>query len=903
MPEHPDTPSEQVTGPQSDRGSGHMFDPVGEEPPPPEQIGDYRILHEIGSGGMGTVYAAIDEATGAKRRVALKIVKRGVDTHEVLKRFRLERQVMGSLDHPNIARFFSAGETEDGRPYFVMEFIEGQRIDAYCDANNLSIRGRTELFLKICAAVHYAHTNLIVHRDIKPGNILVTPTGEPKLLDFGIAKLLNPDAGGVTVFTGPDVKLMTPEYASPEQARGQPVNTLSDVYSLGVLLYELLTGRRPYRIESRMEAEIIRVICETDPDRPSTLLARIAGGADPETIHEPSTSTIENIARHRGTRPDGLRRQLSGDLDDIIMMSLAKAPLRRYPSAQLLADDLRNFLDGQPVLARKARRGAIYKTRKFVKRHPAISAASVAGVLALAVGGSLATWQWREAEAARAAEQTQRVAAEAQREVAVGLAENLWSVSTDFLGDYHREIVQLPGSIRAREQLITKGREQLEKLAGIVDDDLGRLASLADSYELLGAVQADLRSGNRGDITGAMELQERALELRRQVREADTTSVSATESLATSLLRMGDLNTQIGQRPAAREHYDGARELLEAIDGEEREQIRIRAKLASALDKLGEIHMQDGEYDEAEALFERGNELRRASLALVDSLGLRRNVSVGMNQLADLHLERGRVDEALGLYQRALQMQREIVNDRPEAARYRRNLANTLSAIAHARLLNGEPADAIEDARESLRIIEALLEEEAGATEEKDVRHLQARVRAHLTLGRALLASGDAPGSAEVLEGASRQADSLSELSPDNVQFDDLRRAVHSARCAALIEVGWADGALRSIEVARAISTQRSEVDPALVSGQRDYAVDSRRRADALVLRAQGDDIDAGERTQALREARENYQIARSIRDDLGGRSLLDPLTISALEGLDGALERAQALFEAARGG
>src|SRR5439155_11435168 len=254
---------------------------------PPERIGSYRIVRELGRGGMGVVYLAERDDAGFKKTVAIKVLSR--DSHVMQRRFRTETQILAGLEHPGIARLYDGGSTDEGLSYIVMEYVAGENIVAYCDAHQLSIAERLRLFRRVCDAVQYAHQSFIVHRDLKPSNILVTAEGEPKLLDFGIAKLLNPElAGGPVEETMEMTRLLTPQYASPEHVRGQPVTTASDVYSLGVILYELLTGARPYRVTSAQStAEIERVVCETDAALPSAVA------------------------------PAALRRELRGDLDNI----------------------------------------------------------------------------------------------------------------------------------------------------------------------------------------------------------------------------------------------------------------------------------------------------------------------------------------------------------------------------------------------------------------------------------------------------------------------------------------------------------------------------------------------------------------------------------------------------------
>ena len=356
----------------ADEGSWPLLD--AERPPVPEDLGSleepaapasgslragdrlgaYEILEEIGHGGMGTVYLGRRADEAFQKKVAIKVVRGGMDTESVLRRFRTERQILASLEHPHIARLLDGGATAEGRPYVVMEYIEGLPLPEWCAAKGLAVPDRLRIFVDVCEAAEYAHRNHVVHRDIKPANILVTADGAAKLLDFGIAKLLFPERfGAVPEETGTLFQLLTPDYASPEQVRGEPVTPASDVYALGVVLYELLTGRRPYDAGSS-PAEMIRVICETEPPRPSQSV----------------------------TRP--LAKALTGDLDTIVLKALRKEPPRRYASAGEMADDLRRFLEGRPVLARPDTAG--YRVRRFARRHWAGLIAAGIASLSLAAG-------------------------------------------------------------------------------------------------------------------------------------------------------------------------------------------------------------------------------------------------------------------------------------------------------------------------------------------------------------------------------------------------------------------------------------------------------------------------------------------------------------------------------------
>jgi serine/threonine protein kinase/tetratricopeptide (TPR) repeat protein len=350
------------------------------------RIGSYRIIREIGRGGMGAVFLATRDDDEYQKQVAIKIIKRGMDTDLILRRFKNERQILASLEHPNIARLFDGGSTTEGLPYLVMEYIEGRPIDRYCDQEKLSTNERLKLFQQVCSAVHYAHQNLVIHRDLKPSNILVAQDGTPKLLDFGIAKLLNPGVDFRTMdATETAMRMMTPNYASPEQVRGEPITTASDVYSLGVLSYELLTGHRPYRLKNYSAKEILRAVLDEHPEKPSTAVSRVETTDDAPTT---GSLTPESVSATREGEPGKLRRKLSGDIDNIVLMTLRKEPLRRYTSVDQLSEDISRHLAGLPILAHKDIFS--YRVSKFIKRNKIAFASSISvAVVALLIAASV----------------------------------------------------------------------------------------------------------------------------------------------------------------------------------------------------------------------------------------------------------------------------------------------------------------------------------------------------------------------------------------------------------------------------------------------------------------------------------------------------------------------------------
>src|SRR5262245_14606819 len=316
-------------------------------------VGPYRLLSEIGRGSMGKVYRAERADTQYQKQVAIKLVRPGLGSQSVIDHFRHERQILAGLGHSNIAKLLDGGTTEDGLPYFVMEFIEGIPIDEYRDRHQLSLVQTLELFRIVCAAVHYAHQNRVVHYDIKPSNILVTAEGAPKLLDFGIAKILTPASSLNSVETTSTLRFLTHEYASPEQVLREPITTASDVYSLGVLLYRLLTGSSPYRLDSRIAQNLGRAICQDEPERPSAAITRQVNQPPVRWIGL-TTVIFESVRHTMVSQPEKLRRRLAGDLDNIVLMALRKEPGRRYSSVEQFSDDIRRHLEGLPVIARKA---------------------------------------------------------------------------------------------------------------------------------------------------------------------------------------------------------------------------------------------------------------------------------------------------------------------------------------------------------------------------------------------------------------------------------------------------------------------------------------------------------------------------------------------------------------------
>ena len=425
-----------------------------------ERLGSYRLVEIIGTGGMGDVYKAVRDDDQYRAEVAIKIMRADMRNPLSEQRFRNERQILAALDHRNIARLLDGGTTTQGLPYVVMELVAGEPIDRYCDARSLSARDRVRLFLQVCAAVSFAHQHLVVHRDLKPNNILVTDDGSVKLLDFGIAKLIEPDAitGTNTEETRTQLRAMTLEYASPEQVSGGMVTTVSDVYSLGVVLYRLLTGQSPYGKRASNDAQrMAEILSDAAPTRPS-----------------------------QATHPDR-RRDIDADLDNILLMALRKEPQRRYSGVEAMADDLRAYLSGLPVAARRGTFG--YRMGKFTRRNKVPIAA--AGLVAVSLVGGLGI-------AIREAHEAER-----QRVVAQRHFDSVRSLAGKLIG-FHDEIKDLPGSLKARESLVKTSLEYLDTLYQEAGSDIALQEELGVAYRKIGDIQGNAFDSNRGDPKAAL---------------------------------------------------------------------------------------------------------------------------------------------------------------------------------------------------------------------------------------------------------------------------------------------------------------------------------------------------------------------------------------------------------------
>jgi serine/threonine protein kinase len=656
------------------------------------RVGSYKIVREIGRGGMGSVYLGARADDEFSKRAAIKLIRTGMNTDFVVRRFLSERQILANLDHPNIARLLDGGTNEDGLPYFVMEYVEGQPIREYCDSLRLSTDERLRLFGDVCSAVHYAHQNLVIHRDIKPGNILVTADGTVKLLDFGIAKLLGPGPGRDE--TEAVARVMTPAYASPEQVKGDPITTASDVYSLGVLLYELLTGHRPYRVASSSPIEIIQAICEQEPDRPSTAVARVetipTGDGDTRV-----TVTPESVSKERGSQPDKLRRELEGDLDNIVLKAMRKEPQRRYASAEQLSEDIRRYLEGLPVIARKDTFG--YRAAKFIQRHKTGVAVAVLVVIALLSATIVTSWQ---ARVARHATEKAEIRFAEQRRLANSL---MTEVQSSLISDPYA--ASSPYAAPTQRLLAQKSLEYLNNLAKDAVDDPTLLGELAAAYSTEGYFQAWTLQDN----PGALVSYEKAIELCIRRAALEPNSFTAKRKLGDALGAKVESLNLLGRSEEALQIYGERLSLEQEILEAEPEDPKRIMRLAETNQGSGDTLRSLMRTDEANARFRTAVELALQAISVFKERARQPEERVDLSSFylkqGDMYEELSELQNAAESYRTASVIAEAVHNEHPEIAQALRNTSSSHWYLGQILDRLGDYPAALESFRVSLKTV------------------------------------------------------------------------------------------------------------------------------------------------------------------------------------------------------
>jgi len=736
------------------------------------RLGPYRLVEQIGSGGMGEVYRALRADREYVHQVAIKLVRAGTDADFVGQRLRTERQILASFQHPHIARLLDGGTTEDGIPYLVMELIEGTPITEYCDRQGLGIEARLDLFLKVCSAVQYAHQHAVIHRDLKPTNILVTAEGTPKLLDFGIAKILEP--GAIPVHpdaTTQSLRILTLDYASPEQLKGQPVSAASDVYALGVVLYELLTGQKPHPSRERPLTEASAAVLEPAPIRPSVLTRRQKAA---NAMSEES--------------PEKLSRQLRGDLDNIVLMALRKEPERRYPTVAQFADDIHRHREHLPVAARRPT--LRYRTTSFVARHAAAVAASALIALALTVGFVMTV---REAQIA-----------DRQRALAQRRFDDVRKLADSLIFDIHDSIRDLPGAARSRRLLIATALRYLDGLAREAAGDAGLQRDLAAAYLRLGDLQGRALEANEGDYSAALRSYRRALALWQESLLAEPSNTEARQNVIVAYGKLSDLTWNLddptdalayskqtvdksrslasafpdkrayqnlaalaaldygyklfkirGDQPAALNLVSAATARLRSLSAAAPGDPLTLRRLALADGRLGEILAAGKQYAAALAMDRSAQTLLRQLAATAPENADFMHLEAFSNlDIAGVLTDMGQYGQAEPYDQAALSRFRMLVASDPKVREYRVDVAQALTGLAQLAIDRHEPKRAIP-------LLHTALEEMTTAPGEPMVsaEFRFAKAGAQSTLGDAYaaLAARESASSAERLP-AWRQA-------------------------------------------------------------------------------------------------------------------------------------------------
>lgn len=795
--------------------SGILFD--SDDPWIGTFIGPYQVIAAIGKGGMGAVYRAVRVEEQYVKQVAIKLLRPGFADDSYQRRFMNERQIMAVLDHPNIARLLDVGAIK-GLPYYVMEYIEGEHIDAYCDHRRLSTRDRLNLFLQVCAAVQYAHQHLVVHRDLKPQNILIATDGTPKLLDFGIAKPLDPEIFlQTTALTLSDMKPMTPEFASPEQIRGEPITISSDVYSLGVLLYRLLTGHSPHQVEGKQLHELVRAISEAEPLRPSLVIDRVTQQTDDEG--RPIQLSPEGVSEVREGHVEALRHRLRGDLDNILLKALRKEPERRYSTVEQFAEDIRRHLEGRPVSARKDT--IRYRTVKFAQRHKAGVAAAVLAVLSL-IGGIVATS--RQAHIAK----IERAKAERR-------FNDVRQLTNALIFDMEGAISELPKSTAARKLLLDNALKYLDSLARESKGNVGLQRELASAYKKLGDVQGYPFQGNLGDTAGALESYRKVVEIRESLVAENPGDKEERHALAEGYRVLGQMQITTGNLIAALASANKSLSIIEPLAKQYPNEFNILDELENAYELIGDIQGGNGASanlgDLPSALENHGKALAVAQQALrlfPDNPAAQRAVAIYQLKIGEDQVEQG--DRTLGVenYRKGLETYKGLAakSDNP---RLTRDMHVIYTRIGNAYLMEGKFKEAVENYRAALEILK-----QAGT----DTRDALARldfVTTEAMLGQAIAEAGDRSGGVAQLSRAIESIEHEAALDPMHVEISRALGLLYVWRGQILARSGKLDGALADYRKTASIFGKIVASDPQDADTAINLAAANTKIADTLL--------------------------------------------------------------------
>ncbi|BDC49667.1 hypothetical protein F183_A19830 [Bryobacterales bacterium F-183] len=677
-----------------------------------QRAGPYRFEEKIGEGGMGAVYRAVREDGAFRMVTAIKVIREGLDSAGISKRFRNERQILARLSHPNIARLLDGGVTNCGRPFFVMEYVDGQRMSDV--AAKLGLHQKLDIFRILCNAVHYAHQNLVIHGDIKANNVLVTADGTPKLLDFGVARLSEPEANsGLTVTYLPPA--FTPDYASPEQVRGEMLSTASDVYSLGVLLCELLTGKRPRSFTSSNPQVILTALQTASPKKPSEL------AEDPGPLR--------------------------GDLDNIVMKALEVDPRQRYASAEQLAEDIRRYESGLPVMARPD--SLRYRAGKFVRRNLVAVVAATAGVLALTAGLATAIHQARIARI--------------EKQRAERMFNGARELANSFIFEIEREIAKLPGSTTARATLVSRATRYLDGLARDSEGNPVLQRELAAAYVKLGEVLGRPDAANLGDSAGSLDSFRKAVQIREELARSGPGVAEYQEELADAYNRYAALLRVKGDYKASLDYDRKALEICETLTSQDPKNPARRRRLAEAYTAVGGSLSQLGRWDEVLEVRRKPLEIYRALVQQEPSRAHRAGLALAGNRMASILSHNGRKAEAVKQYREVLALRKALAEEKTAESNAKMNLAGTQLSLGTLLSQMGQYAEASQLLQASVAAFGAMAEADS-----KDARSHSLLATAYLRQAEHLEAAGSPQAALPLLGRSKAIRERLAEANPLN---------------------------------------------------------------------------------------------------------------------------------------
>ena len=661
------------------------------------RLGPFDIIRRIGQGGMGVVYEAVRADTAYEQRVAVKTIWRGADSTVLLKRFRTERQILAALQHPNIARLLDGGATDEGAPWLAMEFVDGVPIDAFCDDNRLGLDARLDLFRQVCAAVHFAHRNNVVHRDLKPSNVLVTKEGSVKLLDFGVAKLLD-DPRMEGTLTGAGLSPFTAAYAAPEQVGGGAITAATDVYALGALLMTLLVGRPPLLLQSMAMADLLDAI-RSRPARAPSVLA-IEGDGDGATA-----ASLDEIATERGfPSREKLAKALNGELDAIALMALRKEPERRYPSAEAMGSDIHRYLRHVQVQARPDTMS--YRVRTFARQRWPLVAAAIIAVSALVFAGGMSWWQSRKAEAEHAQ------AMERLRDVR--------SMASVLVFDANESLQDLPGATATRSALMKSALGALDRAYTDAPLDPDLLRELAMAYQRAGDLLGNPTNANLGDMAGARAAYSKAITAAEALFRESPQLASSAWTLALVYEKAADVEAPTGMVREALRHQRASLALFKQVAATDTTQLRYLRAVGISSMKLGDLlghptFTNAGDTASAIAAYDEANaRLERAAARGDTTYALARHRAIIRERLGRLMQERRDIPAATEWLRQSLAIRDSLLVTHQKSVEARRDVAIGLYLLCGLHLTAKRPDLAQAPCNRSLTIRQALLSEDGG---------------------------------------------------------------------------------------------------------------------------------------------------------------------------------------------